>query len=118
MSAQAARRPVAPLDGRVVALDGARIVHALRARKRYRYVQPRVAREGLGWLVASPNCSRNVDAMGGEIPVAWLVPASDGLWLLYRHDHARHCWELQQAGVTLPQALQQLCEDPRREFWP
>jgi hypothetical protein len=35
---------------------------------------PRVLREGLGWKVVSPNCSRNIDREGGEIDIAWLVP--------------------------------------------
>lgn len=111
-------RAVAPAYERVVELDGARIRRALRSRKRYRYVQPSVRREGLGWLVLSPNCSRNIDPDGGEIPVAWLVPTNEGCWLLHRRDHARGCWVLQGAGMPLAQALQALCEDPRREFWP
>ncbi|NML16161.1 DUF3024 domain-containing protein [Azohydromonas caseinilytica] len=118
MQAAAPDRHDAPARSRVVELDGARIRRALRERRRYRYVQPRVRRLGLGWLVSSPNCSRNIDPLGGEIPVAWLVPASHGCWLLHAHDHAQGCWVLKAAGVTLAQALQQVCEDPRREFWP
>ena len=108
----------APAGNCVVELDGARIRRAIRNRIRYRYVQPRVQREGLGWLVTSPNCSRNIDPEGGEIPVAWLVPASQGYWLLHKRDHAQDCWVLKSADVTLVQALKELCEDAQREFWP
>jgi hypothetical protein len=46
------------------------------------------------------------------------VPASQGCWLLHKRDHGQGCWVLKTAGVTLAQALQELCEDPLREFWP
>ncbi|WP_298235742.1 hypothetical protein [uncultured Azohydromonas sp.] len=120
MNAAATLGPIdaPPRNDRVVELDGARIRRAIRSRRRYRYVQPRVQREGLGWLVASPNCSRNIDPHGGEIPVAWLVPASQNCWLLHKRDHAQGCWVLKSAGVTLAQALRELCDDPQREFWP
>lgn len=109
--------PPAPPDGTVLALDRARIARALSRRARYRYVRPRVEREGLGWKVVSPNCSRSVDPAGGEIGIAWLVPASQGRWLLHARDHAQGCWVLKAAGLRLDEALRRLCADPQREFW-
>jgi hypothetical protein len=109
--------PAASAPG-VSALDRARIARALARRARYRYVRPRVEREGLGWRVVSPNCSRNIDPSGGEIGIAWLLPASDGRWLLHARDHRAGCWVLKAAGLRIDEALQRLCSDPRREFWP
>lgn len=108
---------VAPLVPEVLALDRARIARALARRERYKYVRPRVEREGLGWKVVSPNCSRSVDPAGGEIGIAWLVPASNGQWLLHARDHAHDCWVLKAAGLRLDEALSRLCVDPNREFW-
>lgn len=108
---------VAPPVPQVVALDRARIARALAQRERYRYVRPRVEREGPGWKVVSPNCSRSVDPAGGEIGIAWLVPASHGKWLLHARDHAQACWVLKAAGLRLDEALRRLCSDPDREFW-
>lgn len=101
----------------VLPLDRARIARALAQRARYKYVTPRVEREGPGWKVVSPNCSRNVDPDGGEIGIAWLVPASAGQWLLHARDHAQGCWVLKAAGLRLDEALSRLCADPLREFW-
>jgi hypothetical protein len=111
------RRPPPPVTGKVVDLACARIERALARRGRYKYVQPRVEREGLGWKIVSPNCSRSIDPHGGEIDIAWFVPANEGLWLLHTRDHVQHCWRLRAAGVTLDFALEHVCEDPRREFW-
>ena len=104
-------------QGSVVALAPARIARALRGRERYKYVQPRVEREGLGWKVVSANCSRSIDRAGGDIDIAWFVPASDGRWLLHARDHAQGCWVLKAAGLTLAAALARVCTDPLREFW-
>jgi hypothetical protein len=101
----------------VLALTHARIVRALAARKRYKYVHPRVVPEGAGWKILSPNCSRSVDATGGEIDIAWLTPAPRGLWDLYARDHVHGCWWTKASGLSLPAALALLCEDPQREFW-
>lgn len=60
--------------GQVFVLDRVRIEVALEARSRYKYVNPQLVREGAGWTVRSPNCSRNVDKQGGVIDIAWLVP--------------------------------------------
>lgn len=104
-------------DGSLVALDYVRILSALLERKRYKYVQPRVLREGAGWRVVSPNCSRNIDPAGGEIDIAWLAPATEGAWQLYARDHARGTWLLKADGLTLAAALARLCKDPMGEFW-
>lgn len=104
--------------------DYALILQALAARARYRYVQPRVLRHAAGWRIASPNCSRNIDPQGGEIPIAWLQPVeaapdgTDPVWrlLAYRHHSAR--WEPVAEGLSLSQALERLCIDAQRDFWP
>jgi len=100
----------------VPSLDARRIAKALTQRERYKYVQPRVEREGRGWKIVSPNCSRNVDPQGGEIDIAWLVPQHDGSWLLYSREHAQGCWRLRLQD-TLPRLLAHLCADADREFW-
>jgi hypothetical protein len=111
------RRPAgAPASSNVLPLDARRIEKAIEQRERYRYVTPRVVREGLGWKVLSPNCSRNVDPQGGEIDIAWLVAGADNEWHLYARDHQLDCWQLRAQG-TLPALLQQLAADPQREFW-
>lgn len=114
----AARLREAVQDGPVFALDRVRIERALARRARYRYVHPRVERAGPGWKVVSPNCSRTVDASGGEIEIAWLVPERSGRWRLHARDHAAGTWVLKSAGLDLPAALARLCEDPLREYWP
>jgi hypothetical protein len=101
----------------VVSLVARRIARALASRERYRYVRPDVAREGAGWKVTSPNCSRKVDAGGGAIDIAWLEPERDGLWCLHARNHARATWAPIATGLTLDEALRLLCTDARREFW-
>ena len=103
---------------RVLSLDTRRIEAALAERSRYKYVEPRVEREGLGWKVVSPNCSRNIDALGGEIDIAWLVPHDGGGWLLFSRDHVQDCWQLRHHELALATALAHLCVDPDRVFWP
>lgn len=98
-------------------LDARRIERALDQRVRYKYVHPRVLREGKGWKVVSPNCSRNIDRQGGEIDIAWLVPEPEAGWLLYSRDHALGCWLMRLQSPSLPALLTHLCEDPNREFW-
>ena len=112
------RRPPPAPTGHVVDLDRVRIERALAGRARYRYVHPRVEREGPGWKIVSPNCSRQIDPTGGDIGIAWLVPTNEGLWLLHSRDHPDDCWRLETAGLTLAQALQQVCDDPARRYWP
>lgn len=111
-----AEPPNTPSGARLLNLDARRIERALAQRSRYKYVQPRVERAGLGWQVLSPNCSRNIDPQGGEIAIAWLVPAADASWCLYSRHHAQDCWQLRQQG-PLPALLQRLGSDPDREFW-
>lgn len=119
------REPRAPAHGatglpaapQVSSLDARRIERALQARSRYKYVHPRVEREGLGWKVVSANCSRNIDAQGGEIDIAWLVPHNGGGWLLFSRDHARDCWQMRRHEASLQAVLAHLCADPDREFW-
>ncbi len=106
-----------PQAGSVVSLVAARILRALARRERYRYVQPQVEREGASWKVVSPNCSRNVDASGGTIAIAWLEPDSAGRWRLYARDHTLSAWVPVAVGLTLDAALQHLCSDAKREFW-
>ena len=107
----------APFGHRVLSLDARRIENAIEARARYKYVHPRVEREGLGWKVVSPNCSRNIDPAGGEIDIAWLVPHNGGGWLLFSRDHVQDCWQMRRHEASLPAALAHLCADPDREFW-
>jgi hypothetical protein len=111
------RPPAAPGAGNVLELDHARILRALARRQRYKYVQPRVLREGAGWKIVSPNCSRTVDSTGGEIDIAWLVPGDAGGWLLHARDHRQSRWVLKASGVTLADALSRICADPGREYW-
>lgn len=98
-------------------LDARRIERALDQRVRYKYVHPRVVREGKGWKVVSPNCSRNIDPTGGEIDIAWLVPDAELGWLLYSRDHVLACWQMRRSDASLPALLTHLCEDPNREYW-
>lgn len=121
MNARRAATPgaTAPAGG-VVELDERRILQALARRERYKYVQPRLERDGRGWKVASPNCSRNVFADGREIDIARLVP--DNLertsWKLYARDHVLGAWIPKAGPAPLPQVLALLATDPSREFWP
>lgn len=111
------------VGGHVYVLDRVRIEVALESRHRYKYVHPRVLREGLGWKVVSPNCSRSVHPEGGEIDIAWLVPTQapstelPGGWLLHARDHAQGCWVLKLRAPTLAAALERLVADPLREYW-
>lgn len=111
------------VGGQVFVLDRVRIEVALEARHRYKYVHPRVLREGPGWKIVSPNCSRNVDREGGEIDIAWLVPTQTpdsgvpGAWLLHARDHVKKSWVLKLRSATLAEALERLVQDDHREYW-
>lgn len=99
-------------------LDLKRIERALQARKRYRYVQPKVLAVAGGYRVESPCCSRNIDPEGGVIDVALLQ--FDGhrpAWNLYRKDHKNGMWELHSSHLLLPALLDRLNADPERIFW-
>jgi hypothetical protein len=93
------------------------IVDALRERARYRYVQPVVVRAARGWRVVSPCCSRNVDADGGVIDIAWFEPTGRG-WRLHARDHARGGWVAHAEAPQLADLFDALCRDPARVFWP
>ncbi|HLO93602.1 MAG TPA: hypothetical protein VK195_04735 [Burkholderiaceae bacterium] len=109
------RLPQVPA-GLVLPLDALRIERALARRQRYKYVHPRVVSEGGGWKIVSPNCSRNVHPEGGEIDIAWLLPAGQADWQLHARDHAQGCWRLRRQS-PLHELLALLCADPAREFW-
>ena len=101
----------------VLDLDRLRIARSLHRRIRYKYVQPRIeAAEQGGWVVISPNCSRNVDPQGGDIPIAWLQPIEAG-WLLHRPDHGQGCWCAFAGARSLPPLLDLLVLDSQRDFW-
>jgi hypothetical protein len=102
----------------VVDLDAHRILRALDGRSRYQYVSPRIEREGRGWKIVSPNCSRNIDRAGGEVAIAWLEPLADGRWQLHGRDHAQGRWVLTASGLLLADALALVCDDPDRRYWP
>jgi hypothetical protein len=112
------RAPVAGRADNVVALAPARIERALAQRQRYRYVQPRVEREGQGWKIVSPNCSRNIDPNGGEIAIAWFEPLRDGRWALHSRDHARDAWRIDARAIAFDDALARVCVDALGRFWP
>lgn len=95
-----------------------RLQRALRARARYRYVQPRVLREGEGYRVQSPCCSRNVDPSGGLIDIALLIPDGPGTWSLCSRDHAREAWVARLQAQSLDALVHALCVDDARQFWP
>ncbi|PXW94411.1 hypothetical protein C7444_114110 [Sphaerotilus hippei] len=110
------RPPGGAVAGPVTDLSRRRIERALERRARYKYVQPRLEREGHGWKIVSANCSRNIDPMGGEIDIAWFEPEGDR-WALHARDHASGRWVRKGAGLTLPRALDLVCEDRDREYW-
>ncbi|MDR2129260.1 MAG: hypothetical protein LBP52_09390 [Burkholderiaceae bacterium] len=105
-----------------------RLERALRQRVRYRYVKPRVLREGDGLRIESPCCSRNVDAQGGVIDIALLLPVGGDehqgsgqaaqLWRLFARDHAAGGWVLQHESERIDDLVQLLCTDARRVYWP
>ncbi len=109
----------APRSGaEVVDLDRRRIERAVARRRRYRYVRPRIEPEGAGWKIVSPNCSRHIDTAGGEIDIAWFVPAGEGRWLLHARDHAARQWRVEATCLSLTDALRLVCLDVQRVFWP
>lgn len=97
------------------------VQRVLGGRSRYRYVKPRVLREGEGVRIESPCCSRNIDRSGGVIDIALLQPGtSHGSrgWTLFARDHAASCWAMQAEDEALQPLLALLCQDPQRVFWP
>lgn len=126
----AAVQDAAPANGRVLDFMQHRLERALRQRVRYRYVQPRVLREGDGFRIESPCCSRNVDPGGGVIDIALLVPGASRTlseqppdkvvqgWRLFARDHANGAWVPQHESGQLDELLDLLCVDAQRLFWP
>lgn len=94
------------------------IERALQDRRRYRYVSPRVLPVEGGYRIESPCCSRNVDAEGGVVDIAFLeFHAETGAWRLYRKDHSRTGWECEGTYPRLVEAVAYLNADPSRTFW-
>ncbi|MFG1461881.1 DUF3024 domain-containing protein [Xanthobacter sp. DSM 24535] len=99
-------------------LDRRRIARGLKARKRYRYVEPSVEDVEGGYRIASPCCSRNIDAEGGIIDVALLLFESEGrTWRLFWKNHRSGNWELHSVHIRLDSVLDQLNIDEERTFW-
>jgi hypothetical protein len=109
---------VAHNSAQIVDLVQRRLEQALRARVRYRYVQPRVSHESEGFRIQSPCCSRNVDPSGGLIDIALLVAQLDGRWSLFARDHVRKTWAPHLDNESLDTLLRALCADSERRFWP
>jgi EAL domain-containing protein (putative c-di-GMP-specific phosphodiesterase class I) len=102
---------------RVHDLTARRIERALARRQRYRYVQPVVTACEQGWVVSSPCCSRNIDPLGGEIPIAWFEPMADG-WALHAREHAEGRWILHSQAEHIAELIEIVCQDEARVFWP
>jgi hypothetical protein len=114
----AVAQAIAQNSAQIVDLVQHRLERALRARARYRYVQPRVLHESEGFRVQSPCCSRNVDPNGGMIDIALLVAQTDGRWSLCARDHASNTWVAHLDNEPLDNLLNVLCIDSERQFWP
>ncbi|MCA1458198.1 hypothetical protein I6F35_34290 [Bradyrhizobium sp. BRP22] len=99
-------------------LDCKRIERALSARKRYRYVSPKVKAVRGGYLIESPCCSRNIDADGGLIDVALIhYDTVCGMWKLFHKNHANGSWEFYSIYHRLISAIEDLNTDSERLFW-
>jgi hypothetical protein len=118
MNAQALNASPLQLASHPNELDCRRIERALKARRRYRYVKPRVAMVAGGYRIVSPCCSRNVDPDGGEIDVALLAwDAPRAVWRLLWRDHKAAAWALHSVHDRLAAATAALNADPERLFW-
>jgi hypothetical protein len=118
MNAAARVAPPEPTAAQVVGFMLPYIERALKERVRYRYVQPTVLRDGRSYRIEAPCCSRNVDAEGGVIDIARLTPAPDGRWALEVRDHVARGWVAYASGLSLGEALDTVCVDAERKFWP
>lgn len=107
----------APASAKVLDLVVRRLELALRERVRYRYVQPKVLREGESFRIQSPCCSRKVDPSGGMIDIALLVPHAGSHWCLCSRDHAQNTWEPRHQDNSLDVLLDLLCVDSEHQFW-
>ncbi len=115
--------------GQVLDFMKLRLERALRQRLRYRYVRPSVLREGEGWRIEAPCCSRNVDPDGGVIDIALLAPCAthDSLsqsgrvpqsWQLFARDHASGSLVPQHESERIDELMDLLCIDAQRIYWP
>lgn len=118
MNACATAAPPEAPGGQVLDFTQRHLERALRERVRYRYVQAHVLREGEAFRIEAPCCSRNVDPEGGVIDIALLTPAPDGSWSLQARDHVAGTWVPQAQGLSLGEALDTVCVDAERTFWP
>jgi hypothetical protein len=118
VNAAVLRKTVGGLAAHPNEFDRKRIERALRSRKRYRYVSPRVRPVAGGYLIESPCCSRNIDPEGGTIDVALIHhDAQSAVWKLFRKDHTAKAWELHSLHQRLDAVTGELNEDPERLFW-
>jgi Protein of unknown function (DUF3024) len=118
VNAAVLRKAVEGLAAHPNEFDRKRIERAIRSRKRYRYVRPKVAAVTGGYLIESPCCSRNIDPEGGTIDVALIHhDARSAIWKLFRKDHATKAWELHSVHQRLDAVTDELNEDPERLFW-
>jgi hypothetical protein len=100
------------------AIDQRRIERALRGRKRYRYVKPRVVSMADGYRIEAPCCSRNIDPEGGIVDVALLFHDSDERgWILFSRDHSKDLWVAHSLHETIHGAIDVIVADENREFW-
>lgn len=98
--------------------DRKRIDRAIRQRRRYRYVEPKVVGADHGYRIESACCSRNVDPDGGVVDIALVLHDADsGNWHLFRKNHGADTWELDSTHPRLPPLLDLLNEDQDRKFW-
>jgi hypothetical protein len=102
----------------VLDLTQRRLERALRLRARYRYVRPQVLRDGRGFRIQSPCCSRKIDPTGGVIDIALLLPQGGHRWSLYGRDHQAQTWALRLEHEPLDVLLEVLCKDSEHQFWP
>lgn len=130
------RPPAASSGAQVCDLIAHRVLRALAERVRYRYVQPRVWRDGAAFRIESPCCSRNVEPSGGVIDIALLLPpgvtetvgnTADHMpdqtpdlsqWRLYARNHAQGTWQFHEQAAQMDELLDMLCLDAQRVFWP
>jgi hypothetical protein len=99
------------------AFERKQIELAIRKRKRYRYVRPRMRMAAEGLVVESPCCSRRVDPGGGVVDVALVQHLRAGAWRLYSKDHSTATWKLHSLHERLAELLEPLRDDPERVFW-
>jgi hypothetical protein len=98
--------------------DLQRVIRLLEKRVRYRYVTPMVEICDSGYRIQSACCSRNIDAEGGVIDIAWLeFDAATDRWNLYYKNHTSHRWQFHQTAQRLDEVMDCLNEDPARVFW-